>query len=116
MKLSFSTNHWNNYTVDQFIDIAAEYRFNGIEIHDVRAVFDASEPGRLTTLYRRLLEKQLNISCIDLVADIVTEQETALEELAVVLDAAKRLHSPYVRIRTNSTADNVPESLSADLR
>ena len=56
MKLSFSTNRGNNFSFDQFIDIAGEYRFQGIEIHDVHAVFDVSEPGRITVLYRRLLE------------------------------------------------------------
>ena len=71
MKLSFSTNHWNNYSFDQFIDIATEYHFQGIEIHDVNALFDTAEPGKITALYRRILDKKLAISCIDLVADIV---------------------------------------------
>ena len=69
MKLSFSTNRWNNYDFDQFIDIADAYRFQGIEVHDVHAVFDATEPGKTTALYRRLLEKRQVISCIDLIAD-----------------------------------------------
>ena len=71
MKLSFSTNRWNNFSFDQFIDIAGEYRFQGIEIHDVHAVFDVAEPGKITALYRRIMEKRLAISCIDLVHDIV---------------------------------------------
>ena len=100
MKLSFSTNHWNSYAFDQFIDIADEYRFQGIEIHDARAIFDASEPGRLTALYRRLLEKHLAISCIDLCSDIGEAKETALEELTPVLEAARRLHAPFIRVKT----------------
>ena len=100
MKLSFSTNRWNNYDFDQFIDIAVEYRFQGIEIHDVHAVFDVSEPGRITALHRRLLEKRLAISCIDLVSDIAGDRDAALEELSLVLDAAKRLHAPGVRVKT----------------
>ena len=44
MKLSFSTNYWqNHYTVDQFISIATEYKFKGIEIHDVHAVTEGRE-------------------------------------------------------------------------
>ena len=97
MKLSFSTNHWNNYEFDQFIDIADEYRFQGIEIHDTRTIFDVSEPGRLTTLYRRLLEKHLVISCIDLCSDIGEATEVSLEELTPVLEAARRLHAPACR-------------------
>ncbi len=100
MKLSFSTNYWHNYSFDQFIDIAAEYRFSGIEIHDVRAVLDPAEPGKTTALYRKLIEERLSISCIDLVADIAGDTQSALNELTLVLDAARRLHAPYVRIRT----------------
>ena len=100
MKLSFSTNRWNNYDFDQFIDIADEYRFQGIEIHDVHAVFDATEPGKTTALYRRLLEKRLAISCIDLIADMAGDQAEALKELGLALEAARRLHAPYIRVKT----------------
>ncbi len=111
MKLSFSTNRWNNFSFDQFIDIADEYRFQGIEIHDVHAVLEASEPGRITALYRRLMEKRLAVSCIDLVSDIVTAGEKALEELALALDAAKRLHAPNIRIKTVSGEETFPEAV-----
>ena len=100
MKLSFSTNRWNNYDFDQFIDIAGEYRFQGIEVHDVHAVFDATEPGKTTALYRRLLEKRLEISCIDLISDMAGDQAEALKELGLALEAARRLHAPYIRVKT----------------
>ena len=115
MKLSFSTNRWNNFSFDQFIDIAGEYRFQGIEIHDVHAVFDVSEPGRITALYRRLLEKRLAISCIDLVTDIVSDTAAAQEELVLVLDAAKRLHAPFVRIKTTAENDDTEEKVRSFL-
>ena len=116
MKLSFSTNRWKNYSFDQFIDIADEYRFQGIEIHDIKALCDASEPGRITALYRRLMEKKVAISCIDLAADIANEREAALEELNFVLDAARRLHAPYIRIKSASTAENAVELVQEFLR
>ena len=100
MKLSFSTNRWNNYSFDQFIDIAVEYRFQGIEIHDISVLYDAAEPGRATAVYRRMMEKRLAVSCIDLVADIAADKDAAIEELKLALDAAKRLHAPFIRIRT----------------
>ena len=109
MKLSFSTNRWNNYDFDQFIDIAAEYRFQGIEIHDVRAVYDPTEPGKTTALYRRLLENRLLISCIDLLADMAGDQAAALNELSQALEAAKRLHAPYIRVKTTQTDENAQE-------
>ena len=116
MKLSFSTNRWFDYTFEQFIDIAGEYRFQGIEIHDVHAVFDVNEPGKITALYRRIMEKRLEISCIDLVSDIVCSKNDALEELALVLDAAKRLHAPYVRVKTACDGDDTPAAVQEFLR
>ncbi len=116
MKLSFSTNRWNDYSFDQFIDIAAEYRFNGIEIHDVNAVFNVAEPGKITALYRRLMEKRLAISCIDLVSDAVTAKDAALEELVLVLDAAKRLHAPSVRVKTAVVGDDAVSAMQDFLK
>ena len=37
MKLSFSTNRWESCSFDDFIRIAREYKFNGIEIHNIDA-------------------------------------------------------------------------------
>ena len=106
MKLSFSTNYWqSHYTVDQFIAIASEYKFKGIEIHDVHAVTDPAEPGKATALHRRLMENRLSVSCLDLVADIADDKQTAMDELTLALDAAKRLHSSYIRVRTHRTGE-----------
>ncbi|MBR7119715.1 MAG: AMP-binding protein [Lentisphaeria bacterium] len=116
MKLSFSTNRWFDYTFEQFIDIAGEYRFQGIEIHDVHAVFDVNEPGKITALYRRIMEKRLEISCIDLVSDIVCSTKDALDELVLVLDAAKRLHAPYVRVKTSNDSSGTVAAVQEFLR
>ena len=115
MKLSFSTNRWNNFSFDQFIDIADEYRFQGIEIHDVHAVFDVAEPGKITALYRHLMEKRLEISCIDLVSDIAGDSGAALGELELVLDAARRLHAPFVRVKTSSSDEGAAERVRSFL-
>ena len=50
MNLSFSTNRWESYGFDDFIRIAREYKFNGIEIHDIDAVKLRNEfqPERLS--------------------------------------------------------------------
>ncbi|MBR0458618.1 MAG: AMP-binding protein [Victivallales bacterium] len=116
MKLSFSTNHWNNYDFDQFIDIADEYRFQGIEVHDVRAVFDPANPGKTTALSRHLLEKRIAISCLDLIADIATEKDAALQELSLALEAAKRLHAPFIRIKTTATVEAAKTGVPAFLQ
>ena len=35
MNLSFSTNRWTGYSVEDFLRIAKTYGFQGIELHDV---------------------------------------------------------------------------------
>ena len=55
MKLSFSTNRWQNYTFEDFIDIAKEYKFNGIEIHDISGF----APEKLSAIYHKLIENKL---------------------------------------------------------
>ena len=40
MNLSFSTNRWNGVELNDFIDIAKEYRFQGIEIHNIKEIKD----------------------------------------------------------------------------
>ena len=115
MKLSFSTNYWQNYTFDQFIDIAAEYRFSGIELHNVSTVFAPAEPGHATAMYRRLIENRLEISCIDLAADIADAGEAALDELVVALEVAKRLHSPYIRIKTSNCDEQAENAVRSFL-
>ncbi len=101
MKLSFSTNRWDNYTFEDFIDIAKEYKFNGIEIHDIRGF----APEKLSGVYHKLLENRIKVSCIDTVTDISDENmhETAFEELSAAIEAAQRLHTDYIRIKCSNT-------------
>ena len=56
MKLSFSTNRWSGFALDEFIDIAKEYKFRGIEIHDVREIQDNQKD-----VYHKLMEKKISI-------------------------------------------------------
>ncbi len=116
MKLSFSTNRWNEYAFDEFIDIAAEYKFNGIEIHDIKPLLDPSQPGCLTALHRHLQEHRLEISCLDMVSDISIDQQSACSEFRICLDAARRLRTPYLRLKAvKGSEDQVRAFLTAVL-
>ena len=66
MKLSFSTNRWTGFKTDEFFDIAAEYRFKGIEIHDVSEIREDS----LFEMYHKMTENKLSVPVIDMVSDI----------------------------------------------
>ena len=93
MNLSFSTNRWKNVELDEFIKIAKEYKFSGIEIHDTNEIKGFSET------YHMLVENGLKISCIDMVSDISENGTKALLELESCIDAAIALHTKYIRIK-----------------
>ncbi|MBQ6907243.1 MAG: AMP-binding protein, partial [Clostridia bacterium] len=93
MNLSFSTNRWKNVELDEFIKIAKEYKFSGIEIHDTNEIKGFSET------YHLLVENGLKISCIDMVSDISENGTQALLELESCIDAAIALHTKYIRIK-----------------
>ena len=99
MKLSFSTNRWESYSFDDFVRIAREYKFNGIEIHsiDTSKLRNDFRPERLAGVQHKLRNANLCISCLDLVNDIAVKPEDAFDELKRCLETARRLHVPYIR-------------------
>ncbi len=109
MKLSFSTNRWNDFQLSDFFEIARQYKFNGIEIHSVDEIAEEN----VSDIYHKLLEYNLAVSCIDLVADTATESEAALAEFSKCVDFAARLRVPYIRMKAST--ENVAEFLEKAL-
>ncbi|MBR4173129.1 MAG: AMP-binding protein [Clostridia bacterium] len=103
MNLSFSTNRWKNVPLDEFIKIAKEYRFSGIEIHDTKEINGFSET------YHMLIENGLKIPCIDMVSDISENSETAADELNACINACIALHTKYIRIKALKSLDGARE-------
>ncbi len=95
MKLSFSTNKWKNFNIGEFLDIAAEYKFNGIELHSVDEIADEN----LAEVYHRLIEYNIKIPCIDLVHDVAADADAAAAEFERMKEAIVRLRIPYVRLK-----------------
>ncbi|MBQ7821862.1 MAG: AMP-binding protein [Clostridia bacterium] len=102
MKLAFSTDNWNGYSVREFIKMAHEYKFSGIELHSVSEVTDSD----LSDLYREMIQNKIVIPCIDLTYDVFADLDSAREEFDAVVKVASKLHIPYVRIK--STGDAAP--------
>ncbi len=112
MKLSFSTNRWNDIGLNEFFTVAEEYRFSGIEIHSVSEV-----DGALNETYRKLTEYRLSVPCIDLVGDISDRQSHSqiMAEFLECLKAARKLRTPYLRLRATEK-DGADEAVRAFLR
>ena len=110
MKLSFSTNKWNDITLSEFFDLAKEYKFDGFEIHDVSKLKEAD----VKSAPLKLMEYKLKISCIDMISDISKDKGSAKEELDRCLAVAEALRVPYIRLKALSedgVYDFIKESL-----
>ncbi len=97
MKLSFSTNRWKGFSLNEFFDIAKEYKFDGIEIHSIKECADEN----LSSVYHKLIEKRIGVSCIDLVTNIgeASSFDKAMNELSECIAGAVKLRSPYIRLK-----------------
>ncbi len=110
MKLSFSTNKWNNFTLADFFELAKQYKFSGIEIHGIEDMIDKN----VTDIYHKLIEYNISIACIDIVNDISTHTQEALAEFEKCLDVCDKLRIPYIRIKARGE-DNVDKFISEAL-
>ena len=114
MKLSFSTNRWTGFALDDFFNIAKEYKFNGIEIHNVKEC----TPDDFSSARRKLLEYNISIPCIDMTSDIADGNPSAFEEFNACMTAAEKLHAPYIRLKAlehENGKENVYRFISAVL-
>ena len=100
MKLSFSTNKWQNFKIDDFIKIATEYKFDGIEVHNI----DEISKDNLSETYHSLIEYGIKIPCIDMVSDVSVDSEDLYKEFDRMKDIISKLHIPYVRLKSTSDA------------
>ena len=98
MNLSFSTNRWDNISLESFIDIAKEYKFRGIEIHNINEV----TTEQASEINHKLLENKVKISCIDMVSDVAGDVEESFKEFLSCVEFCISLHTPYVRIKAAS--------------
>ena len=104
MKLAFSTDYWKALSYREFVTLAKELQFSGIEIHDIDdpafcekgAIFSDAMPSET----RRLANLGISIPCIDTVFNIAeaSSERINLDTLARYLLTAKRVRCPYVRL------------------
>lgn len=100
MKLAFSTDNWKGYSVRNFITMAREYRFSGIELHDANEIAEED----IKDLYFTTRENNVVIPCIDLVTDVFADPDSAISEFNTVVKAAVQLRVPYIRIKSSGDA------------
>ena len=116
MKLSFSTKGWHNHNFDEFCEIANEFGFEGIELHNIKNRLFTDHDGAFhdyaaAATVRRLYDRRLTIPCIDSICEL-SESEEALAELRACMKIAKNLRIPNIRLRAGA-AENEAEAIES---
>jgi len=97
VNLSFSTNYWKDVKLEEFIEIAKEYKFNSLEIHD------KSEMKNYSDAYYKLIEAGISVSCVDMVLDMSSNE--ALDELDKCMECCRVLHTNQIRLKESNDID-----------
>lgn len=107
MKLAFSTLGCPEWTLEQVIDRAAEYGYQGVELRGLQGEFDLPHHPEFASAHRAEVKKRfqaqhLEVVCIstscDLIALTEAEQKKSRAEVESNLQLAADLGSKYIRV------------------
>ena len=109
MKFSFSTRGWHDNTFDEFLSVASNLKFDGVELHNVYNRLFTDKDGAFhdyssASTMRKLYDKKLSIPCIDCLTDIsdLSKKADAIAEINRCKNIALNLRIPYIRIKSSS--------------
>ena len=109
MKFSFSTRGWHDNTFDEFLSVASNLKFDGVELHNVYNRLFTDKDGAFhdyssASTMRKLYDKKLSIPCIDCLTDIsdLSKKADAFAEINRCKNIATNLRIPYIRIKSSS--------------
>ena len=122
MKLSFSTNGWSGFTWEDFYTMAKDLGFSGIEIHDIgeQTFQGANGPLRkenVSKTARNMANLGLSIPCVNVLCDISSKEkiDDNVTEIIEHIALAKKLGSPYVRLRAGEESTDETDDICADV-
>ena len=111
MKLSYSTNGWDDFDWTDFTSTAKDLQFAGIEIHDIRKeVFSGKNRPfnneNILETARKIAQQQLEIACLDTTCDVADPDriEANVAEIREYIRIANILHCPAIRLRTGKNS------------
>ena len=106
MKLSFSTNGWDERPFSDFVAAAKALGYTGLELHDVLHTDWTEEGGpfhsRMAGRTAHMLFREgVRLTCLDAVCDLSAPDDNGQnrEELADCIRLAHDFSVPYVRVR-----------------
>lgn len=108
MKLSFSTKGWYGQSFSEYLDMAKEYGFSGIEIYDVedKALSEDDGPfraGSAAPVLRDMMDRGLRLTCLNSLTSITdkTAANKCREEISRLIKMASRLKIPHIQIHSS---------------
>lgn len=117
MKLSFSTNGWNEFDWADFYVTAKDLQFSGIEIHDIkREIFSGKNRPfnneNIVETARKLAQMGLEISALDSTCDVADKDkiEENIAEIREYIRIAKILKCPAIRLRAGKSNEDTDVS------
>lgn len=122
MKLSFSINGWKEHSWQEFVDLADEIGFKGIELHNVLESDLSDKNGPFhkynsAATMRKLTDKGISVPCVDISVDIsADETDKNIEYITKCIDFASGVRVPFVRVyasgKSETSRDNVVSCLT----
>ncbi|MBQ3136036.1 MAG: AMP-binding protein [Clostridia bacterium] len=120
-KLSFSINGWNEYSWQDFVTLAEENSFGGIELHNIIGSSFSEKDGPFhkynsAATVRSLNDKGICIPCVDISVDVSDDKiSDNKEHIKKYIEFASSIRSPYVRVYASGESDNAKENVLACL-
>ncbi len=119
MKLSFSINGWI-LGFDKLLDLLAENKICGLEIHDVNAFGEDAPfiPANIEETKRKLFKKDIKISCIDSISNLakIYDFDEQVKEIEGVISLAKMLGSKFVRLHAYAVKGITDKQVDANIK
>ena len=102
MKLSYSIENWKNMSWDEYTEVAEATRMAGIDLYDVagaafRGKSSPTNPELAASSRRSLMNRDLSVSCVGLVSDLM--DDAVMAEAAEAAEAANNLGAACLIVR-----------------
>ncbi|MBQ7116885.1 MAG: hypothetical protein IJN88_01595, partial [Clostridia bacterium] len=116
-KLSFSINGWKDYSWQDFVTLAEENGFGGIELHNIIGSAFSDKDGPFhkynsAATVRALSDKGICIPCVDISVDV---SDSNIEEnrahIRKYIEFASSIRSPYVRVYASGECENSKDNV-----
>ena len=121
MKLSFSTRGWSHLSWEEYLDVAVNMDFEGIEVYNLPKFPEFMERSapfhkyNMAATARHLREKKLSIPCFDTSCDLSSDEENFVPSMRGLIQIARHMQVPYVVVVALHDREELVRSRLAEL-